>query len=63
MSIDYKLRSALNSIADSMRALKRAKANVQTNPQLTGDHCIRKALRDLEDAKTDIEKAIRETKA
>lgn len=54
MSTKAKLRSALSAIDDAKRALKRAQQGV------TEDYEIRRAIRELDDAESQIERALRE---
>jgi hypothetical protein len=54
MSAKTKLRNALDAIDNARRALKRAKHNVPDD----GD--IRKAIREIDEAEEEIERAIRD---
>jgi hypothetical protein len=52
MSIESKLKNALNSVGDAKRVLRRARL---IHPD---DTDIKRAVRELEDAETEIERAI-----
>jgi hypothetical protein len=54
MSAKRKLKDALSAIEDALGALKRAQQNVP------GEENIRRAIRELEDAESLIERAVRE---
>jgi hypothetical protein len=54
MAAKQKMKTALRAIEDAMQALKRAQNNAPS------DDNIRQAIRELDDAETYIERAIRE---
>lgn len=54
MSAKRKLKDALSAIEDAVRALKRAEENAP------GEENIRRAIRELDDAESLIQRAVRE---
>ena len=54
MSAKRKLKDALSAIEDAVRALKRAEVNAP------GEENIRRAIRELDDAESLIQRAVRE---